>query len=189
MAPFDGTSMLHGLDSNDTRALRRVMNGVLRRLAGTLRDDSAHRQSLEENEFGVVEQIIDETADNTLVRNAAVRFASMHMAPSNDVSRFAQEFNIVVQPGIVGPVNLRDAEDVKNAQVTFENFVDNGPAVVYPTDADGDPMLLDDSASEEENFKMEDSEEEVTPVPTGKRKVGLPSDDMETRTDNYQARC
>lgn len=168
MAPFDHYSLLHGLDSDDSGALRRVMNGVLRRLASCPQDHPLYVNALDDVEKQIVDRIIDETADNVLVRNAAIRFAAAHANSESDIARFSLELNIVVRPGILGPANLRNADAVQIAEATFDNFAKYGPAVatsssavIYHTvlsDPHG-PKLRGGSDNGEEDVKVESENE------------------------------
>lgn len=146
MAPFSATSIFESLDSEDVGSLRRVMDGVLHRLAGVRAADVVRQHRLQVIEELVVEHIVAETNnDNDAFRTMAIRFASAHNANPATVLRAAQEFDAVTPQDVLGPVNLRSEQTIAGANVIFRDFVDNGIPFAYePSERD---IAANDSSS------------------------------------------
>ncbi|KAF8866346.1 hypothetical protein BDZ45DRAFT_781238 [Acephala macrosclerotiorum] len=184
MADFDKHSALFGIEWDDAESLRRVMNGVLHRLATVPAAQVVRQQGLNAIEEVIVEDIITMTENNELFRQIATRFASAHDTNTATVLRESRVFDTITPPSVRGTTSFPSQEAIDDARTAFRDFVENGLPFEYgleePDEAtDQDVAMAED---DEPEGGEEDNLENEPKVKTSGNRVVLPL--KRKRTEN-----
>jgi len=136
MTQFDVTSILRGLDSEDIDSLRRLMNGIMHRLAGVAAATAAEISNLTLEEHTLMIAVTDAARNNPLLERMITRFASARYGNTNTVREAARELDLVAIAAVLNP-GTRPHREFVIAESFFNQLVVNGHAV-YGVGADNE---------------------------------------------------
>ena len=128
MTQFAAPSILRGIERDDIASIRRVMNALMRRLAGVPSTTAAQMSDLEYNEANVVNRIHLATRGNGLLTAMVTRFASARYGNTNTVIRATANLNGLAVEAVQDPssrptMEFTMAEAFFNHQVQTDAFV------------------------------------------------------------------
>lgn len=127
MAPFNNTSALYGLDSEDTQSLRKLMNGIMHRLAGVTAAAAAEMDDLDIREHHAMLFLTENARHNELLLRMVTRFSSARYSNSKTVREAARELDILVTEAVLRP-NMRPEREFVMAEGFFNQLIANGAA-------------------------------------------------------------
>ena len=151
MAPFNNTSALWGLDSEDIESLRKLMNAIMHRLAGATAHAAAELDDLESREYHAMLFLTENARRNELLLRMITRFASARYRKSKIVREAARELDILVTQAVLLP-EIRPERELIMAEGFFNQLIANGPAT-WGVGADEEYGEIEPDTDGEENSK------------------------------------
>ena len=127
MAPFGQDSPLRDLDGNNVDSLRRLMNGIMHRLAGVPARTVAQLDDLDLHEHSAMIYLTENARQNDLLRRIITRFASARYGNSRTVRDAARELDLVIIQAVLSP-HERPLREFVIAEGLFTQLVANGAA-------------------------------------------------------------
>jgi hypothetical protein len=127
MAPFNNTSALWGLDSEDVESLRKLMNAIMHRVAGATADAAAELNGLKSREYHAMLFLTENARNNELLLRMITRFASARYRNSKTVREAARELDILVNQAVLCP-GTRPERELIMAEGFFNQLIANGSA-------------------------------------------------------------
>jgi hypothetical protein len=153
MAPFNNTSALWGLDSEDIETLRKLMNAIMHRLAGATVDAAAELDKLKSREYHAMLFLTENARKNELLRRMITRFASARYRKSKIVREAARELDILVTQAVLRP-DMRPERELIMAERFFNQLIANGSAT-WGVGADEEYGEIEPNTDGEEDGKNE----------------------------------
>jgi hypothetical protein len=174
MAPFNESSALRGLDSDNVESLRRLMNAFMHRLAGAPAHAVAEMDELTNREHATLLFLTDHARNNQLLNRMITRFAAARYGNSNTVREAARELDLVVTEAVFHPRTRPEREWIL-AERFFNQLVANGPAA-YGVGAEeeyGD--IASDSDAWDDNKDKNDKKDKQVRWPSPYLLLTIPS--------------
>jgi hypothetical protein len=151
MAPFNDTSALYGLDTEDVDSIRKLMNGIMHRLAGVTAGAVAEMDELDIREHAAMVFLTENARHNELLLRMVTRFASARYSKSNTVLEAARELDILVTEAVIYP-NMRPERELVMAEGFFNQLIANGVAA-YGAGADEEYGDIESDSDGEQKHK------------------------------------
>jgi hypothetical protein len=151
MVPFNNTSALWGLDSEDIESLRKLMNAIMHRLAGVTADAVAELDELNRREYHAMLFLTENARRNEFLLRMITRFASARYRKSKFVREAARELDIMVTQAVLRP-DMRPERELIMAERFFNQLTANGSAT-WGVGADVEYGEIEPDTDGEENGK------------------------------------
>jgi hypothetical protein len=128
MSRYDETSILRDIYLDNVESLRRLMNGLMRRLAGATVWDAVQTSSLQANEREALHNIYELTGDNDLLRDMVTRFASARYGNTRAILRATTDLDRMATEAVQIP-DMRPTREYEMARGYFDRLVQDGEFV------------------------------------------------------------
>jgi hypothetical protein len=161
MAPFDQGSALYGLDGDNIDSIRKLMNGIMHRLAGVPAATVAELDDLDIYEHGTMIYLTENARRNELLARIITRFASARYGNSRTVREAARELDLVAIGAVLSP-NARPRREFVVAEGFFNQLVANDAATYGEGAEDEYGDIEPDTDDEQKDNKKKDKDPKVS---------------------------
>jgi hypothetical protein len=152
MSRYDETSILRDIDLDNVESLRRLMNGLMRRLAGATEWDAVQTSSLQANEREALHNIYELTRDNDLLRDMVTRFASARYGNARTILRATTDLDRMATEAVQIP-DMRPTREYEMARGYFDRLLQDGE-FVYRLGGDSEYGNVEQDSSDDNGARV-----------------------------------